>query len=117
MLATRSQWTHVAWAGHVVTRNLVYIALTRASQRVWLFIEDLRREVLARPELADAFGVTNVGALRKNALQGSRKNAESIAVQHQADDRLGRSRLQIARSSLGGLGLATDNVGGPLPRL
>ena len=56
-------------------------------------------------------------AWRKDALQGTRHSAESIAVQQQADDRLGRSRSQIARSSLGGLGLDTDNVGGPLPRL
>ena len=60
-------------------------------------------------ELADAFGFTNVGAWRNNDLPGSRNSAESTAVQHQADDRLGRSRSQIARSSQGGLGIATGN--------
>ena len=62
VLATRSQRTHVAWQGHVVMRNLIYIALTRASKRVWLFIEDLRREVLAQPVVANEIGVTAVGS-------------------------------------------------------
>ena len=95
VLATRSQWTHVAWAGHVVTRNLVYIALTRASQRVWLFIEDLRKEVLATQQLAEDFGVTCVGEWRKWALQGILTNAQSRAIRQNADDRLNRSRSQM----------------------
>ena len=67
LLATRSQYHHVAWQGHVVQKNLVYIGLTRAAYRVWLFIEDLRSEVLALKETADACGVTNIVAWRQKA--------------------------------------------------
>ena len=35
LLATRSQATHWAWTGHVVRKDLVCIARTRASRRLW----------------------------------------------------------------------------------
>ena len=78
-----------------MTCNLVYIALTRASQRVWLFIEDLRKEVLATQQLAGDFGVTSVGEWRTWALQGILTDAQIRAIRQNADERLSRSRSQM----------------------
>lgn len=95
LLATRSQGTHLAWTGHVVRNDLVYIAMSRASRRLWIFIEDLRSEVLATPRVASECGCADVAIYGQRARAACEPDADRAALDVEIEERRGKTKNQL----------------------
>ena len=95
MRAMRSQSRHWAWTGHVVRKDLVRIAMTKASLRLWVLIEDLRYEVLAPENDAREYGCRNVNFYKLDDAARCRTDAARADLDAQIELRRSKTRNQM----------------------
>ena len=69
------------WRGDLVERHLIYIGLSRVSERVWVLLEDLRDEIVAPRKRAAQHALHHVSHWRRKR---TRKTVDELMGQSRA---------------------------------